>query len=117
MSWVQDLERTIEYLQTRQDLNLEKLAFFGVSWGARMGAIIPAIEPRFKAVILMAGGLASGRAQPEVDQINYVTRVRQPVLMLNGKIRRHRAGGNGAAPVVRDARHAKGSEEVGGLRR
>ena len=85
VSWIQDLERTIEYLQTRQDLNLEKLAFFGVSWGARMGAIIPAIEPRFKAVILMAGGLASGRAQPEVDQINYVTRVRQPVLMLNGK--------------------------------
>ena len=50
-----------------------------------MGAIIPAIEPRFKALILMAGGLASGRAQPEVDQINYVTRVRQPVLMLNGR--------------------------------
>ena len=85
VSWIQDLERTIEYLQTRQDLNLEQLAFFGVSWGGRMGAIIPAIEPRFKAVILMAGGLASGRAQPEVDQINYVTRVRQPVLMLNGK--------------------------------
>ncbi len=35
--------------------------------------------------MLVSGGLASGRAQPEVDQINYVTRVRQPVLMLNGK--------------------------------
>jgi hypothetical protein len=49
------------------------------------GAIIPAVEPRFKAVILASAGLASGRAQPEVDQINFVTHVRQPVLMLNGR--------------------------------
>ena len=49
------------------------------------GAIIPAVEPRFKAVILASAGLASGTAQPEVDQINFVTRVRQPVLMLNGR--------------------------------
>jgi pimeloyl-ACP methyl ester carboxylesterase len=66
-------------------VNLDKLSYFGISWGGRWGAIIPAVEPRIKAVILVSGGLASGRAQPEVDQINYVTRVRQPVLMLNGK--------------------------------
>ena len=50
-----------------------------------MGAIIPAVEPRFKTAILMSGGLSSGRARPEVDQLNYVTRVTQPVLMVNGK--------------------------------
>ena len=85
VSWIQDLERTIEYLQTRPDIAMDKLSYFGISWGGRLGAIIPAIEPRFKAVILVAAGLASGRAQPEVDQINYVTRVRQPVLMMNGR--------------------------------
>ncbi len=85
VNWVQDFERTLEYLATRSDVKLDKLSYFGISWGGRWGAIIPAVEPRIKAVILISGGLASGRAQPEVDQINYVTRVRQPVLMLNGK--------------------------------
>jgi hypothetical protein len=50
-----------------------------------MGAIIPAVETRIKANILMIGGLASGVALPEVDQINYITRVQQPTLMLNGR--------------------------------
>ena len=55
-----------------------------VQEGARKGAIIPAVESRIKAAILVSGGLASGQARPEVDQINYVTRVTIPVLMLNG---------------------------------
>jgi predicted esterase len=50
-----------------------------------MGAIIPAVEGRLKAAILWSGGLASGRARPEVDQINFVSRVKIPVLMLNGR--------------------------------
>ena len=33
----------------------------------------------------MIGGLASGTALPEADQINYVTRVTIPTLMLNGR--------------------------------
>lgn len=61
------------------------LSHLGLSWGGRLGAIIPAVEPRFKTAILIAAGLASGPAQPEVDQVNFVTRVRQPVLMLNGR--------------------------------
>jgi eukaryotic-like serine/threonine-protein kinase len=84
-NWVQDVERTIEYLETRRDLDMNRLSYYGASWGGRLGAIIPAVEPRFKAVILTSAGLASGTAQPEVDQINFVTRVRQPVLMLNGR--------------------------------
>lgn len=85
VNWVQDMKRTIEYLDTRRDLDMTRLSYYGVSWGGRLGAIIPAVEPRFKTAILIAAGLASGRAQPEVDQINFVTRVRQPVLMMNGR--------------------------------
>jgi eukaryotic-like serine/threonine-protein kinase len=85
VNWVQDVLRTIEYLDTRSDVDMNGLTYLGVSWGGRWGAIIPAVEPRFKAVILIAAGFASGRAQPEVDQINFITRVRQPVLMLNGR--------------------------------
>jgi dienelactone hydrolase len=85
VSWVRDVKRTIEYLETRRDIDAGRLAYFGFSWGGRLGAIVPAVEPRIKTVILISGGLASGRARPEVDQLNYVSRVTQPVLMLNGR--------------------------------
>ena len=35
--------------------------------------------------VLYVAGLNFQRALPEVDEINYVTRVRQPTLMLNGE--------------------------------
>ena len=36
------------------------------------------------AVVLNVGGMAMQKALPEADQINYLPRVTQPVLMLNG---------------------------------
>jgi pimeloyl-ACP methyl ester carboxylesterase len=50
-----------------------------------MGGIIPAVEKRIKVVVLNVGGMEMDKALPEVDQINYLPRVTQPVLMLNGK--------------------------------
>ena len=84
INWVKDLKRTIDYLETRPDINADRLAYYGLSWGGRTGAIVPAVEPRLKVAVLFSGGLASGRARPEVDQLNYVSRVTIPVLMLNG---------------------------------
>ena len=55
-----------------------------MSWGAELGAIVPAVEERLKCSVLLAGGLAT-TARPEVDGVNYVTRVKAPTLMLNGK--------------------------------
>jgi dipeptidyl aminopeptidase/acylaminoacyl peptidase len=81
---VKDLRRSIDYLQTRPDIDAKKIAYMGMSWGAELGAIIPAVEDRFKASVLIAGGLSdSGR--PEARDINYVSRVLTPTLMLNGK--------------------------------
>lgn len=50
-----------------------------------MGAIMPAAEKRFKVVVLNVGGMDMHNALPEADQINFIPRVKQPVLMLNGK--------------------------------
>jgi dipeptidyl aminopeptidase/acylaminoacyl peptidase len=55
-----------------------------MSWGACNGAIIPAVEERLKASVLLGGGF-SGDARAEASQVNYVTRVKTPTLMLNGK--------------------------------
>jgi serine/threonine protein kinase/formylglycine-generating enzyme required for sulfatase activity/predicted esterase len=82
--WVKDASRAIDYAETRPDLDHDKLAYYGYSWGAAMGAIVPAVEPRFKACVLALGGLDFQRSLPEVDTLNFVSRVKQPVLMLNG---------------------------------
>ena len=84
--WARDLGRTIDYLETRDDLDATKLAYFGLSWGGYMGAIMPAIEKRIRANVLYVAGLTFQRALPEVDPIHYITRVTQPTLMLNGEL-------------------------------
>jgi dienelactone hydrolase len=83
--WRKDIGRTIDYLETRPDILVDKIGYFGWSWGGYMGGIIPAIEKRIKAIVLHVGGMAMQRALPEGDQINFLPRVYQPVLMLNGK--------------------------------
>ena len=82
--WVKDVSRSIDYLETRPDIDCSKLAYYGVSWGGALGAIVPALETRIKTIVLNVAGLSLSRSLPEVDALNYVTRVKQPVLMLNG---------------------------------
>ena len=82
---VKDFKRCIDYLETRQDIDNQKLAYYGMSWGGHWpGVIIPAVEERLKASVLLPGGLGDP-GRPEVHPINYVTRVKTPTLMLNGK--------------------------------
>ena len=80
-----DLGRTLDYLATRKDVDSSKLAYFGHSAGGAMAAGLLAIEQRFKAAILLAAGFWFRNPLPEVDWINFVTRVRTPVVMLNGR--------------------------------
>ena len=87
-NWVvkitQDLSRSIDYLETRTEIDTKKLGYFGHSWGGSFGLIIPAVEERLKLSILIVGGSAS-KPYPEVDPVNYLPRIKIPVLMLNGK--------------------------------
>ena len=83
---VQDFNRSIDYLETREEIDTNKFAFFGFSWGGQLATIIPAVEDRLKLNIISVGGLTTTRKpRPEADGINYVTRVKIPTLMLNGK--------------------------------
>ena len=83
--WAKDLRRSIDYLETRDDIDTRKLGYLGNSWGAKLGGIFLAIEPRIKAAILLVGGLNIQRCHPEVDAFNFVSRITIPVLMVNGK--------------------------------
>jgi pimeloyl-ACP methyl ester carboxylesterase len=82
--WAKEYSRTIDYLETRKDMQADRVAYLGWSWGGFMGGIIPAVEKRIRVVVLNVGGMAMEKALPEVDQINYLSRITQPVLMLNG---------------------------------
>jgi serine/threonine protein kinase/formylglycine-generating enzyme required for sulfatase activity/dienelactone hydrolase len=84
--WEKDLARSIDYLESRSDIDTKRLAYYGLSWGGALGGILPAVEKRIKANVLYVAGLSFQRALPEVDVMNYVTRVKQPTLMLNGEL-------------------------------
>ncbi len=83
--WAKDLRRGIDYLETRPEVSTEHLAYYGVSWGGAMGALMPAVEPRIRVSALYVAGLDFERARPEVDPVNFLPRIRIPTLMLNGR--------------------------------
>jgi dienelactone hydrolase len=82
---VKDLRRTIDYLETRPDINRQAIAFFGYSWGGVNGPIAMAQEPRIRAGVINIGFLPPMTTIPEVDPVNALPRVRQPTLMLSGQ--------------------------------
>jgi len=83
--WSKDMGRTLDYLETRPDIARDKFAYLGISWGAQMGAILPAVEPRIKAIVLVVGGFNLQKTLPEAEPINFAPRITAPTLMLNGK--------------------------------
>ena len=87
-TWVQqvvlDARRTLDYLESRGEIDRSRMAYFGNSWGARLGPITIALDSRLKTGILLNGGLGSAAPAPEADTFNFAPRVRVPILMLNG---------------------------------
>ncbi len=85
IAWAQDIGRTIDYLEVRPDIDADRVAYWGISWGGVMGGIMPAVERRFKASVLVVGGLEMQAVQPMADPFNFLPRVTLPTLMLNGR--------------------------------
>jgi dienelactone hydrolase len=81
----QDLRRSIDYLETRPEIDATRLAYYGISWGAVQGPIMLAVEKRFKAAVFAAGGCNGQKVLPEADSMNFASRVKVPVLMINGR--------------------------------
>jgi len=85
LDWYKDVGRTLDYVETRHDLDASRLAFLGFSWGARMAPIFLALDQRLRTAVLASGGLNPLETFPEVDPLNFAPHVTVPVLMLNGK--------------------------------
>ncbi len=81
---VQDVRRALDFLQTRSDIDHQRVAFYGLSMGADVGPMVGAADDRLRTLVLVATGLDEG-LPPEVDAVNFASRVHIPVLMVNGR--------------------------------
>lgn len=50
-----DLRRAIDVLSSRPEIDSNRIAYVGHSFGASIGGVLAGIEPRFKGFVLMAG--------------------------------------------------------------
>jgi dipeptidyl aminopeptidase/acylaminoacyl peptidase len=80
-----DMSRSIDYLETRPDIDMQRLAYCGMSLGAFWGPILTQVDGRFKASVLLMGGLSPWIPLPEVDAVNYLPRNHTPTLLIGGK--------------------------------
>jgi pimeloyl-ACP methyl ester carboxylesterase len=80
-----DLARSLDYLLTRSDLDHQKLAYYGVSQGAREASVMLGLEKRFRTAVLVGGGFSQLKQFPEIQEINFAPRVNIPTLMVNGR--------------------------------
>jgi pimeloyl-ACP methyl ester carboxylesterase len=81
--WAKDLGRSIDYLETRKDIDRDRLAYFDFSLTPLPILILE--QRRLKVAVSMSGGFGFGRIPPEVDDINFAPRVTIPFLMINGR--------------------------------
>ncbi|TVL96589.1 MAG: hypothetical protein CV087_23600 [Candidatus Brocadia sp. WS118] len=75
----------LDYLETRNEIDMEKLAYIALSKGTGSGLISPAVESRYCSVVLLACGLKPSEALPEANAINFVPYFKAPTLLLNGR--------------------------------
>ncbi|MDQ3393545.1 MAG: acetylxylan esterase [Bacteroidota bacterium] len=50
-----DIQRSIDFLYSKENVDTSRIAFAGHSYGAQIGGILSGIEPRIKAFVLMSG--------------------------------------------------------------
>ncbi len=85
-NWYKDAARTLDYLATRPDIDNTRLGYLGVSMGSADGAILVSLlQPRLKTAIFLDGGYFLDRPTPGGDQAEFVSRIRIPTLMVNGR--------------------------------
>ena len=106
---IKDLQRAVDVLRSRPNVDDDRIAFVGVSWGAATGALFVGIERRLKAAALVVGhpgqvSHATGpggfknisflpcamrvawiRAMAPIEPIRFVGQASIPLLLQNGR--------------------------------
>ncbi|HEY4320942.1 MAG TPA: bifunctional serine/threonine-protein kinase/formylglycine-generating enzyme family protein [Gemmatimonadales bacterium] len=81
-----DVQRSLDYLQTRSDIDSTDLAYMGVSMGAAEGVIYATLaQNRLRTAVFLDGGFFLNQPPAGGDQVDFVTRFHKPALMVNGR--------------------------------
>ncbi|MGA8090703.1 MAG: protein kinase [Terracidiphilus sp.] len=84
--WYKDVSRSLDYLDTRPDIDHKAMAYLGVSMGSAAGVlIVPLLQNRLKTAIFLDGGYFLDAPPPGGDQADFAPRIEIPVLMVNGR--------------------------------
>jgi cephalosporin-C deacetylase-like acetyl esterase len=86
INWSKDLGRSIDYLDTRAEIDHDRIGYLGVSQGAAYGVILAALDDRLKTNVFLDGGYFQFEHPiAGIDQVDFAARLRSPVLMVNGR--------------------------------
>ncbi len=80
-----DLGRSIDYLETRPDIDRNRIGYLGVSMGAAVGVNLAAVEDRIRSVVMLDGGFYNEKPLPGPDQADFAPHLKAPTLLIAGK--------------------------------
>ena len=86
---MKDVRRTLDYLQTRTDIDRQRIAYHGLSLGASVGALATTLETRFRSSVLFGTGFYPAYFTPErpaeTRPHNFLPRMQTPTLLVGGR--------------------------------
>ncbi|MEX2527915.1 MAG: bifunctional serine/threonine-protein kinase/formylglycine-generating enzyme family protein [Gemmatimonadota bacterium] len=82
-----ELRLGLDYLETRDDIETDALAYVGVSWGAGSRSVFSAVDDRWDAVVFIGGGIDERvhPTLPEALNVNFLPYIDAPKLMVSGR--------------------------------
>jgi serine/threonine protein kinase/formylglycine-generating enzyme required for sulfatase activity len=83
-STIIDMRRGLDYLETRDDVDSDGIAFLGASFAGPM-MVLPAIESRYDAVILANAGIQNVVEHPAASAVNFAPLIKPPKLHVRGR--------------------------------
>ncbi|MGA8528907.1 MAG: protein kinase [Acidobacteriaceae bacterium] len=86
VDWYKDAARSLDYLDTRSDIDKNKYGYLGVSMGSADGVIFATLlQDRLRTAVFLDGGYFLIKPSPGFDQADFAPRMKKPVLMVNGR--------------------------------
>jgi eukaryotic-like serine/threonine-protein kinase len=82
-----EMRRAMDYASTRAEIDSTRFAYFAKSLGAGSRLAFAAVDPRFRAIVLLGAGIDERihPTLPEAANFNFAPYIRQPKLIVNGR--------------------------------
>jgi hypothetical protein len=84
---VTDLRRGLDYLETRSDIDMSRIAALAPSAGSILGLVLGAIETRYHAFVFIGTGIPASyiAISAAANPISFAAYIKAPKLILQGR--------------------------------